>query len=158
MFTHFERYFALAGITLASMLVLDQAARASTNCEITQCRRGGGVVACWSAMNREAAVKRKSCDKIVIGSGSSSYAMAMSIPGTCIKPTAVIRIHRPYTRSNFRQVPVGSHWHNYYFNKVRSSAFNYFRAQGGLNKSGRDNAYNMTSVPASRTGVPICRV
>lgn len=130
-------------------------AQAAPNCEITKCRSGGRINTCWASMSREARGKAKSCDQIVIGSGQSAYAMALSLPRACIRAGAIIKIHRPYL-DNFKAVPVGSRWHNFYFNRIKSSAVTYFKARGGMRRSGLSNAMFMVEVPAARTGLPIC--
>jgi hypothetical protein len=130
-------------------------AASAANCEITQCRSGGKVTTCWTNMQREARSKAKACGRVIVGSGSSSYAMALSLPGACIKASAVINIHRPYN-SNMKAVPIGSHWHNFYFGRIKPSAVNYFRARGGMKRDGMSNAMFMVGVPAAKTGLPIC--
>jgi hypothetical protein len=128
---------------------------AASSCEITQCRSGGKVGTCWASMVREARLKAKSCGRVIVGSGSSSYAMALALPRACIKASAVINIHRPYT-ANMKAVPIGSRWHNFYFGRIKPSAVNYFRAHGGMKRDGYSNAMFMVGVPAAKTGLPIC--
>jgi hypothetical protein len=107
-------------------------------------------------MQQEAAAKSKSCNHVIIGSGVSAYAMAMALPRACIKPSAVIKIHRPY-HEGYKAVAIGSRWHNYYFGRIKPSAVNYFKARGGMQRSGFANAAMMISVPAANTGLPLCK-
>lgn len=137
-------------------LLLISPVQASFNCEITQCRGGGNVPSCWAKMQREARVKSKSCGQLVIGSGVSAYAMALSLPKTCIKSNAVIKIHRPYF-AGYRTAAIGSHWHNYYFGRIKPSAVNFFRTRGGMKRDGFANAAQMVGVPAAQTGLKICK-
>jgi hypothetical protein len=130
-------------------------AQAAQNCEITQCRSGGNVAACWANMKREARHKAKTCNKVVIGSGVSSYAMALGLPGACIKANAVIKIHRPY-HPDLKAVALDSRMHNFYFGRLKPRAISYFRAHGGMQRDGLSNAMFMVSVPAANTGLPIC--
>jgi hypothetical protein len=155
-FTKTSVTLALGLLTAAVVAV--QPSQAFVNCEITQCRGGGSVPECWRKMRAEALSKSRTCKNVQIGSGVSAYAMALSLPRTCIKSSAVIRIHRPFhMRNNYKAVPIGSHWHNYYFGRIRPKAVNYFRARGGMSRDGMSNAYGMTAVPAAQTGAPICK-
>ena len=138
-------------------LAIANVAHAAPNCEITQCRGGGKVLACWANMKREAQSKAKSCGRVVIGSGVSAYAMALGLPGACIKANAVIKIHRPY-RPDYKAVALGSRMHNFYFGRIKPRAISYFRAQGGMQRDGFSNAMIMVSVPAANTGLPVCKV
>jgi hypothetical protein len=149
---------ALAAAALACSFSLSQSgvALAAGNCEITKCRYGGNVSTCWNSMKKEAATKLKSCNQIVVGSGQSAYAMALTLPRTCIKPNAVIQIHRPYHK-NYKAVAAGSRWHNFYFGRIRPSAVSYFKARGGMKRDGFANVIGMVSVPASKTGLPLCK-
>lgn len=117
---------------------------------------GGKITRCWASMQQEAAAKSKSCNHVIIGSGVSAYAMAMALPRACIKPSAVIKIHRPY-HEGYKAVAIGSRWHNYYFGRIKPSAVNYFKARGGMQRSGFANAAMMISVPAANTGLPLCK-
>ena len=137
-------------------LAIANFAQAASNCEITQCRSGGKVSACWANMKREAQIKAKSCGRVVIGSGVSAYAMALGLPGACIKANAVIKIHRPY-HPDYKAVALGSRMHNFYFSRINPRAINYFRARGGMQRDGIWNAMVMVSVPAANTGLPVCK-
>jgi hypothetical protein len=145
---------------IATILLLGtstiKTAEAVTSCEITTCRYGGRINLCWANIEREAAYKAKFCRQIVIGSGLSAYAMALSISGACIKAGAVIGMHRPFDTS-YRAAPVGSRWHKYYFDRIKSSAVVYFTSRGGMKRNGLTNAKYMVAVPAHRTGIPICK-
>jgi hypothetical protein len=151
----FCRAACIAALSVTTPLLSAAQANAS-NCEITSCRGGGHVSRCWNAMQREANTKRKQCGIVVIASGVSAYAMATTLPGTCIKSNATISIHRPY-RTSYKTVARGSRWHNYYFGRIRPSAVRYFQARGGMQREGFNNATYMVAVPARLTGVPICR-
>jgi hypothetical protein len=152
--THMKAALAAAAFTYS--FSLSNTVLAASNCEITKCRYGGNVSACWNSMKKEAATKLKSCDQIVVGSGQSAYAMALTLPRTCIKPNAVIQIHRPY-RKNYKAVAAGSHWHNFYFGRIRPPAVSYFKAHGGMQRDGFANVWGMVSVPAAKTGLPLCK-
>jgi hypothetical protein len=145
---------ATALFVALSCSVVTQTAVAA-NCEITQCRSGGKVGTCWNNMQREARLKAKGCGRVVIGSGSSAYAMALTLPRACIKANAVINIHRPFN-ANMKAVPIGSRWHKFYFDRIRPSAVSYFRAHGGMQRDGYSNAMVMVGVPATKTGLPLC--
>jgi hypothetical protein len=147
---------AAAVAVVAFAFAASHPAQAAPNCEITQCRSGGKVTTCWASMKREAMRKASSCSKVVVGSGASSYAMALGLPRACIKANAVIQMHRPYSR-DLKAVAIGSQWHNFYFSHIKPSAISYFRAQGGMQRDGLSNAMNMVSVPAAKTGLPICK-
>ncbi len=147
---------ATAFAVVALALTTTDFAEAASNCEITQCRGGGKVSTCWANMKREAQSKAKSCNSVVIGSGVSSYAMALGLPGACIKANAVIKMHRPY-HPNLKAVASGSRMHNFYFGHIKPSAISYFRAHGGMQRDGLSNAMFMISVPAANTGLPICK-
>jgi hypothetical protein len=129
----------------------------ATGCEINTCRLGGRVDQCWAGMKREAKNKSKFCRQIVIGSGHSAYAMALSLPDACIKANAVIGIHRPFNLRNAQASRLGSRWHNFYFGRINPYAVSYFAARGGMRRNGLTNANYMVAVPANRTGVPICK-
>jgi hypothetical protein len=149
---------SLAFGLLTAAIITTRPALATINCEITQCRMGGNVPECWQKMRAEALSKSRACKNVQIGSGVSAYAMALSLPRTCIKSTAVIKIHRPFHfRNNYKAVPIGSRWHNYYFGRIRPKAVSYFKARGGMNRDGTSNAFGMTAVPAAQTGAPICK-
>jgi hypothetical protein len=152
----FQSAFATVALSFALTCTLPGSMLAAPNCEITKCRSGGNVTTCWASIKQEANSKSKSCSKLVIGSGISAYAMALSLPGVCIKSNAVIKIHRPYD-SNLQAVPLGSRWHTYYFGRIRPAAVGYFKAKGGMQREGFANAAFMVSVPAAKTGVPICK-
>jgi hypothetical protein len=138
-----------------SLAVYSTDAISAGSCEITSCRGGGSVPGCLAKIRKEHAAKRKSCDQVQIGSGSSAYAMATSLPDVCIKQGARIGIHRPY-RKSLREVAVGSYYHNTYFGHIRRQSVAYFTSKGGMKRKGFSNAASMIYVPASKTGVPPC--
>jgi hypothetical protein len=150
----FLRILAL-GLAMSLAIFSTDTATAGSSCEITSCRSGGSVPGCLAKIRKEHATKRKTCGRVQIGSGISAYAMATGLPGVCIKHGARIGIHRPY-RHSLKEVAIGSYYHNYYFGHIRPQSVAYFKAKGGMKRTGFGNAASMIYVPASQTGLPPC--
>jgi hypothetical protein len=131
------------------------------DCRLTSCKRGGRLYQCYSAMQREANAKSKSCSRIEILSGYSAYTTIYSIAAhnrkLCIKPSSVLYMHLA-ARASDRMVLSFNH-PDQKFLLTRSGAImsNYLRVHGGFNKRGLTNAMFLTPIPATKTGIRLCK-
>ena len=144
-------------LTLSVLFVLLSANHSfAADCTIRSCFLGGQVDKCWAKLQKEHKAKSKKCDVVKIGTGYSAYAMSTTLPDVCIIKTASIGIHRPYLPAT-GMVEIGSHWHNYYFDKINPKAVAYWRKKGGPKWGNVRNTLFTLPVPAKETGVPICK-
>jgi hypothetical protein len=148
-----KKLLILAGILAAVKAISLIGEAHSSDCTLRACSNGGPIVKCWEKLKVEHQAKLRSCGVVKIKTGYSAYAMASGLPNTCIEKSASLWLHLPYT-NGYRIRPTAV---SYYRNRIRATVWAKFIAKGGAKRSGVANAWFLTRIPASETGIPVCR-